>query len=144
MDYVILRRLARTSNFDLGPRTEGVCRVCLCIEERACPSGCGWLTRDRTICTACAPFAEVTRKECAQILHSAGYVTTDDLRIASGELQEAIEDFSAMIDLAFGNRPFRDIRFAVRDWRTPADARSALQQLGFALVTISSHRLRTA
>ena len=31
----------------------GVCRVCGCSQEDACPSGCGWAGPD--LCTACAP-----------------------------------------------------------------------------------------
>jgi DNA-binding MarR family transcriptional regulator len=32
----------------------GICHVCGCTEERACPDGCSWADATRTLCTACA------------------------------------------------------------------------------------------
>lgn len=32
----------------------GTCRVCGCIEQRACPGGCWWTDKDKTLCSACA------------------------------------------------------------------------------------------
>lgn len=31
----------------------GICRYCLCVDERACEGGCGWVDEDHTICSAC-------------------------------------------------------------------------------------------
>lgn len=31
----------------------GVCRLCGCTEERACPGGCSWANATRTICSRC-------------------------------------------------------------------------------------------
>ena len=34
------------------------CRVCGCTDEAACPGGCSWADRTRTICTACTQVVE--------------------------------------------------------------------------------------
>lgn len=34
--------------------TVGVCRVCGCVDERACPEGCSWVDADHTLCSVCA------------------------------------------------------------------------------------------
>jgi len=39
------------------------CRVCLCTEESACPGGCSWANRWRTICT---------NPVCVKAAHLAG------------------------------------------------------------------------
>lgn len=47
-------RAVRRAGADLGgPR----CRVCGCTEQRACPDGCSWLSKQpgRYLCTACPP-----------------------------------------------------------------------------------------
>lgn len=31
----------------------GVCRVCGCTDERACPGGCSWLDDEHTWCDRC-------------------------------------------------------------------------------------------
>ena len=31
----------------------GVCRVCGCTDERACPGGCEWLDDEHTWCSVC-------------------------------------------------------------------------------------------
>lgn len=38
---------------------QGICRVCRCVDERACPAGCSWMDPEHTICSACAaPFLD--------------------------------------------------------------------------------------
>jgi hypothetical protein len=37
---------------DLPHPLMGVCRFCLCTEQRACPCGCSWLDLDGTACSA--------------------------------------------------------------------------------------------
>ena len=32
---------------------QGVCRVCGCVDERACRGGCSWANDERTLCTQC-------------------------------------------------------------------------------------------
>ncbi len=34
----------------------GVCRVCGCTDDFACPGGCAWVEDD--LCTSCAPPAD--------------------------------------------------------------------------------------
>lgn len=34
--------------------TAGVCRKCGCTEDSACPGGCAWADKTKTLCTACA------------------------------------------------------------------------------------------
>lgn len=36
------------------PRTAGLaCRVCGCTDDNACPGGCGWVSIDPPLCSAC-------------------------------------------------------------------------------------------
>ena len=35
----------------LEPR--GVCKKCGCTDEHACPGGCSWTNKERTLCSAC-------------------------------------------------------------------------------------------
>lgn len=30
--------------------TEGVCRICGCVDEQACPEGCAWADETHTLC----------------------------------------------------------------------------------------------
>lgn len=32
----------------------GVCRLCGCTDERACPGGCSWVDETHTLCSSCA------------------------------------------------------------------------------------------
>lgn len=31
----------------------GTCRFCGCTDDRACPEGCSWANRGRTVCSSC-------------------------------------------------------------------------------------------
>lgn len=39
---------------------EPTCRYCGCTEFNACPSGCSWLDKDQTICSACLEAGDET------------------------------------------------------------------------------------
>ncbi|MCK1402066.1 hypothetical protein IVB45_17310 [Bradyrhizobium sp. 4] len=42
------------------PRTAGMaCHVCGCTDDNACPGGCGWVSIDPPLCSACEPRAMV-------------------------------------------------------------------------------------
>jgi len=44
------------SGFDSRPRLglSGICQICGCTDEIACPGGCAWTDEKRKLCTACA------------------------------------------------------------------------------------------
>jgi hypothetical protein len=35
--------------------TDGVCRVCGCTDNAACPDGCYWVDDSHTLCSECEP-----------------------------------------------------------------------------------------
>ncbi|PZR17548.1 MAG: hypothetical protein DI536_04335 [Archangium gephyra] len=49
--------------------TRGVCRVCGCSDDVACPTGCYWSDAAQTICSACAEplFRELLAERSRQI-----------------------------------------------------------------------------
>ncbi len=36
----------------------GVCRVCLCTDQEACPEGCEWTDESHSLCSACEGLSE--------------------------------------------------------------------------------------
>jgi len=40
------------------PVRAGRCRVCGCVDKRACPEGCAWVDAKHTLCSACAHVPE--------------------------------------------------------------------------------------
>lgn len=48
------RRIARWIIDMQRKSIRGQCILCGCTEERACPEGCCWVDKDRTICSECA------------------------------------------------------------------------------------------
>lgn len=39
------------------PTKRGECRICGCTDDAACPSGCTWVDRRHTLCSACQQAA---------------------------------------------------------------------------------------
>jgi len=46
--------MAETKSKRRQDRPEGVCWVCSCTEDDACPGGCAWVNPEQTLCSACA------------------------------------------------------------------------------------------
>lgn len=43
--------------------TRGKCRLCGCVESRACPDGCSWADDTETLCTACVELVAMMPAE---------------------------------------------------------------------------------
>lgn len=56
----------------------GVCRVCGCTQDKACPDGCSWTSISRTLCTTpnCTRIASVIDmiELCAQVADEAAKI----------------------------------------------------------------------
>lgn len=56
----------------------GVCRWCHCTHDRPCELGCGWASRDQTLCTECVPLdvamrSAKGREKLAQFVQAEGF-----------------------------------------------------------------------
>lgn len=123
----------------------GTCRVCRCVYERACPSGCSWANASETLCSACVIFVELSRREIVTMLFDAGYLASTDLRRVAGELPSAIEDFALLFEaLTGGDETFETIDFALRNWRTFGAVAVGLEQHGLRVAKISRKELACA
>ena len=44
-------------------KRKGICFVCGCTHDDACPEGCGWANVKQTLCTACVPLDAKQRRQ---------------------------------------------------------------------------------
>jgi len=145
MNYVVLRPLTAEKDRVQEIGMPGVCRICRCTEMAACPSGCAWASKTQTLCSACCAFSEITRREAVAVLYHAGYVSKTDLRSVRAELQDAIEDFTVVIEAITGDADeLESAAFALRRWRTVEAIKDELLRLGYTLVTLPAQQLRCA
>lgn len=60
MESVVMEHLARGDGalqvIDTATLGFPSCRICGCVEDRACEGGCGWANAARDLCTVCAPL----------------------------------------------------------------------------------------
>jgi hypothetical protein len=59
----------------------GRCRWCRCTEREPCPGGCGWATREQTLCTECiqldtAMRTVAGRRELAEFLQEHDFLNS--------------------------------------------------------------------
>jgi hypothetical protein len=47
----------------------GICRLCGCTDERACPGGCHWVNREHTLCSDCITSDRLVAKAQVEIDH---------------------------------------------------------------------------
>ena len=140
----ILRRCDAQVTATKDSFRSGVCRVCRCVYEYACPSGCSWVSAAETLCSSCATFAELSRREIVDLLYDAGYVSTHDLRAASGELQEGIEDFVHVFEAVAQGGDLKSLSFAIRNWETAEAFTDGLQARGLLIVAVPRRQLACA
>jgi hypothetical protein len=138
---VVVRRTDGVVTALKDSTTSGVCRVCRCVDARACPSGCTWVNKSETLCSTCTIFAYLARREVVELLFAGGYVSTINLRDVASELQEAIEDFGTLAE-ALGEATFERVSYATREWETPAAVFAALAERGLEVTPASERELR--
>jgi len=57
----------------------GICRWCRCTDINACPAGCSWANRERTLCSCCVSLDKALRtiegrRELAEFVQEAGFL----------------------------------------------------------------------
>lgn len=76
----------------------GRCRICHCTDANACAEGCMWVDHQRTLCSACAHFAAMTRKQVViAALRACGLLPARE-RVSAGALETAIASASEVFD----------------------------------------------